>query len=97
MTKYYFPIRGERYVPSLKHALAEITTAIIKDQKVKIYPTYEAAQKAGWKLLFDDDTFQIFTLIQYGESDFQCCPSENENDYVWLPRALQNYLLLVKE
>ena len=97
MTKYYFPIRGERCVPSLKHALAEITEAIIKDQKVKIYPTYEAAQKAGWKLLFDDDTFHIFTLIQYGESDFQCCPNENENDYVWLSKALQNYLLLIKE
>lgn len=97
MTKYYFPIRGERYVPSLQHALAEIIETIAKDQKVKIYPTYETAQKAGWKLLFDDDVFQIFTLIQYGESDFKCCHNKNEEDYVWLPKALQDYLLLIKE
>lgn len=97
MTKYYFPIRGERYVPSLEHALAEMIETIIKDKKVKIYPTYEAAQTAGRKLLFDDDVFQIFILIQYGESDFQCCHNKNENHYVWLPKALQEYLLLVKE
>lgn len=59
---YYFPIRGERYVPSMHHAIAEMLNCILNAKPIRIYTTKEFAVEAGRNMLFDDDTFSIFEV-----------------------------------
>lgn len=72
---YYYPIRGERYVPSMHHAIAEMLNCILNAKPIKIYTTKEFAEEAGRKMLFDDDTFAIF------EVELSSCVSIYEKDY----------------
>lgn len=72
---FYFPIRGERYVPSMHHALAEILNCILNAKPIRIYTTKEFAEEAGRNMLFDDDTFAIF------EVELSACVSIHERDF----------------
>lgn len=95
--EYYFPVRGERYVPHIEHALAEIIDCIVHNTKLAVFSDFEEAVHAGYDLLFDDDTFTVFGIkIESGSPCIYAfrrhCFEERGNDYVWLPKEIINYI-----
>ena len=97
--KYYFPVRGERYVPSKAHALAEIIDCMVHNTKLAVFATYNEASEAGRQMLFDDDTFVVFCLdndcgqLQLYEVHWKN-PDQRHGDYVWLPKEILEYIQL---
>ena len=99
--KYYFPIRGERYVPSLQHALTEMIDCIIHNRQLATFPSYQKARQAGERLLIDDDTFSVFCIEQRGVCFTIYCvdrkdPEKIIYDYVFLPKEIKNYIYFAK-
>lgn len=99
--KYYFPVRGERYVPSLQHALAEMIDCIINDSTLATFSSYQEACQAGADLLIDDDTFSVFCIEQRGISfTIYCVDTKNPNktiyNHVFLPKEIKNYIYFDK-
>lgn len=98
MATYYFPIRGERYVPDIGHALGELIDCIIHNTKLVVYSDFEEAKQAGYDLLFDDDTFTIFSIEEIGNGSPRIYAFrrhnlvERGNAYVWLPKEIINYI-----
>ena len=97
--KYYFPIRGERYVPSKAHAVVEIIECIEHDTKLAVFATYNEASEAGRKMLFDDDTFVVFCLdndcgqLQLDEVHWKN-PDQRHGDYIWVCKEILEYIHL---
>ena len=93
MTKYYFPVCRERMYPDLSNAAEEILNIVLKGKTLTVYTGVNEATKAGEKMLFDDDAYNVFELAQYGESDYELRQVEH-NDYIWIPKVLTNYLTI---
>lgn len=97
--KYYFPVRGERYVPSKAHALVEIIISIVHDAKLAVFATYNEASEAGRQMLFDDDTFVVFCLdnncgsLQLYEVHWRN-PDQRHGDYIWVPKEILEHIQL---
>ena len=55
--EYYFPVRGERYVPQIEHALGELIDCMVHNTKLAVFSDFDLAHR------FFAPRFQIATAF----------------------------------